>query len=449
MLREALDNLLGQFVLRIERIEDRLEELGLLETPTTLPPDPHALVGADHTASGLTTGQPLRATGATSFAFGALDLGNANAVTGTLAIARLGTTQSPTFNQGTFTGAVTMSGLNIGGITGGGTGIIQHARDADAGTNDDQILFRSRRGSSGTVADGFGLGWEAILETATGGTFQVVGQIIWDWVVAANATRSGRGTVNVLDSAGSHIAARFLPDGLTVPLGLNVGSESGAATGEIRSSGQVAVTGGTPRLDLGALVNRVLSFYDDATNAMAFQVRSSEFNFQTRGGVPIRFTKNDIGDASNAAADAVMMSIRSAGGVEIGSQTSDPGLGSLRADGYLAAATGVRPDNSSVRAHYARTVTLADDATTTLTVGGVTVPYGFYFIRDNTDGHSAIIHTRGGVNTAHVVYEVVAASWATADTDTKHCVYHNGTVYLLKNRRGGSRTYTIQELTLN
>ena len=47
--------------------------------------------------SGLTVGQPLRATSATAAAFGALDLANANAVTGVLPVSNLGTTQSPTF----------------------------------------------------------------------------------------------------------------------------------------------------------------------------------------------------------------------------------------------------------------------------------------------------------------------------------------------------------------
>lgn len=51
----------------------------------------HAIDGALHSASGLTVGQPLRATGATAFGFGALDLGNADAVTGTLPGGRGGT----------------------------------------------------------------------------------------------------------------------------------------------------------------------------------------------------------------------------------------------------------------------------------------------------------------------------------------------------------------------
>ena len=47
--------------------------------------------------SGLTTGQPLRATGAGTAAFGALDLANASAITGTLPVSYLGTAQTPTF----------------------------------------------------------------------------------------------------------------------------------------------------------------------------------------------------------------------------------------------------------------------------------------------------------------------------------------------------------------
>jgi len=54
-------------------------------------PTAHGLVSAYHTASGLTVGQVLRATAADAFGFGALDLANANAVTGALPIANGGT----------------------------------------------------------------------------------------------------------------------------------------------------------------------------------------------------------------------------------------------------------------------------------------------------------------------------------------------------------------------
>ena len=47
-------------------------------------PTAHDLVSATHTAAGLTAGQPLRATGVSGFDFGALDLANANAITGDL-----------------------------------------------------------------------------------------------------------------------------------------------------------------------------------------------------------------------------------------------------------------------------------------------------------------------------------------------------------------------------
>src|SRR5690349_442018 len=51
--------------------------------------------------SGLTTGQPLRATSTTAAAFGALDLANTNAVTGTLPVSRGGTglSAAPTNGQ--------------------------------------------------------------------------------------------------------------------------------------------------------------------------------------------------------------------------------------------------------------------------------------------------------------------------------------------------------------
>lgn len=50
----------------------------------------HDIITA-HTESGLTTGQIIRATGATTFAWGQLDLSNANAITGTLGSSYIGT----------------------------------------------------------------------------------------------------------------------------------------------------------------------------------------------------------------------------------------------------------------------------------------------------------------------------------------------------------------------
>jgi hypothetical protein len=61
--------------------------------------------------SGLTAGAVLRATGAGSAAFGAVDLADADAVTGTLPVSYLGTTQSPTFGA-----------LNLGSASGAATG---------------------------------------------------------------------------------------------------------------------------------------------------------------------------------------------------------------------------------------------------------------------------------------------------------------------------------------
>src|SRR6185295_5464992 len=52
------------------------------------------LLASDLTYSGLTTGQVLRATGASAAAFGAVDLANANAITGALPIANGGTGQT-------------------------------------------------------------------------------------------------------------------------------------------------------------------------------------------------------------------------------------------------------------------------------------------------------------------------------------------------------------------
>lgn len=67
----------------------------------TLTGGAHGLVGASHTASGLTTGQPMRATSATAFGFGAVDLANADAVTGALPNANVADLPASKITSGT------------------------------------------------------------------------------------------------------------------------------------------------------------------------------------------------------------------------------------------------------------------------------------------------------------------------------------------------------------
>ncbi|MCC6192254.1 MAG: hypothetical protein IT318_24750 [Anaerolineales bacterium] len=118
-------------------------ELQRIEQPAAGSVAAHALVGAAHTASGLTTGQPLRATGATSFAFGALDLANANAITGVLPVSYLGTNQSPQFD-----------GLQIGAANGAGTAI--QVNRTDAGASNTVTGLRIDRYSTSSPAAGIG-----------------------------------------------------------------------------------------------------------------------------------------------------------------------------------------------------------------------------------------------------------------------------------------------------
>lgn len=100
-------------------------------------PAPHDLISDRHTASGLTTGQVLRATGATAFAFGALDLANSNAVTGILPVANGGTgVATANANTGFFgptTGSPAAPGMRTLVIADMPADVVRRASSATAG----------------------------------------------------------------------------------------------------------------------------------------------------------------------------------------------------------------------------------------------------------------------------------------------------------------------------
>lgn len=93
--------------------------------------------------------------------------------------------------------------------------------------------------------------------------------------------------------------------------------------------------------------------------------------------------------------------------------------------------------------------TLADDATKDLPIG--TKPYSVIFIRDGTGGNLAIVATLGGRNTSAIIYDQDNV-WRNADTDTFHNIFRlndgGGDRYVIKNRRGGSRTYDAQYFSI-
>lgn len=87
------------------------------------------------------------------------------------------------------------------------------------------------------------------------------------------------------------------------------------------------------------------------------------------------------------------------------------------------------------------TGTLADDASLTLTN-----LHGFFYIREHTGNQLGFV--RAGYGGTPVV---ISSGFTinTADTDGNWCFFHNGSHYVLKNRNGGSRNYTVHALSMS
>jgi len=188
---------------RIEKLEKIIETMRSAEVAA----------GTYPAVSGLTTGTVLRATGATSAAFGAVDLANTAAVTGTLASARGGTGVS---NAGTITNASNTT------ITGGGT---------------------------------LGLAGYTLTVPATG-------------------------TAALLNVAQTFSATN------TFSAGLNVGTATGAAAGEISSSGSVYPGGTVLRLrtyeTTGVANGSTWTVRATGTNSAAFLIVAEATNGNER-----------------------------------------------------------------------------------------------------------------------------------------------------------------------
>lgn len=184
----------------------------LTGTPSSMTPTAHALesAGGYHTASGLTTGHVLRATGANSFAFGAIEAGDLPSVLGITAE----DVESGTYPQGDYT---------IRGrlLIDSGVGSIVYA----GGTDRDNVtsLFV---GSSLTGASGAKLGTYLYTKILTGGssTPAGLGVVTTYYTSEAQTGTSYAGWFNWENQGTGNVT--------TVEV-LNVGGGTGGGTGNI------------------------------------------------------------------------------------------------------------------------------------------------------------------------------------------------------------------------
>jgi hypothetical protein len=86
--------------------------------------------------------------------------------------------------------------------------------------------------------------------------------------------------------------------------------------------------------------------------------------------------------------------------------------------------------------------TLADDASVTLTGDN-----GWFFLREHTGNTIAFI--RAGYGAVGVAVSSSITNLVFTDTDTNWCFFHNGSDYVLRNRNGASRSYSLTVLTVS
>jgi len=186
----------------------------LQNIPSTFAPAAHALVGADHTAAGLAIGAVLRATSATAFAFGAVDLADSDAVTGVLPDANVAD-------------SITLTNLTqiTNRVIGDTTGDLAASRVDDGGAAATQALFSGAAGAAGFRAIAAGDLPSGFIDATTdfAATLCGTGQILEDqgasW--ACIATPAGGGAHNMLstthtDSTAAAVARGGLITGIGV-----------------------------------------------------------------------------------------------------------------------------------------------------------------------------------------------------------------------------------------
>ena len=245
---------------------------------------PFGGLGADWSypaLSGLTTGQPLRATGVMTAAFGALDLANADAVTGALPHGKGGTGlscapangQLPIGNGGGYTLANVTGTANQVVVT-NGAGTITLALPQNIHTSASPTF-------AGLTLSG--LTATRIPVAGIGGALGDDADLVFDGAQLKLAAQGSSGGVLLGGDVHLYRAAADLaqtPDSLKAEGGLAVGTESTTSAGEIKASGNVKSDGAFfPADDQGRVEYRNLALAAAGTSAVCATDKPYAFLF--------------------------------------------------------------------------------------------------------------------------------------------------------------------------
>ena len=220
--------------------------------------------------SGLTAGQPLRATGAAAAAFGALDLANANAVTNALPHGKGGIGLSGTPANGQLP-IGNGSGYTLANVTGTANQVVV---TNGAGTITLSLPQNVHTGASPTFA---GLTLSGLTATripfaGLGGALGDDADLAFDGAQLKLAAQGSSGGVLLGGDVQFYRAAANLaqtPDSLKVEGGLAVGTESTTTAGEIKASGNVKSDGAFfPGDEQGRVEYRNLALAAGGTSAV-------------------------------------------------------------------------------------------------------------------------------------------------------------------------------------
>ena len=226
-------------------------------------------------------------------------------------------------------------------------------------------------------------------------------------------------TIASLDGSGNlNINGLIASGSATIDGGLNLGTETGAGTGQIMMSGSLNIDNAQP-----------LNWKDNGGTARPIVILTAANNLE-------------IGSGSNYGGAMILHSGKSGGSIVwkdssgVTQMTIDE-AGNINPNGYI------EPGSSSrhIKSYEYSNI---PNGTSQQLVSDIAAPFGVIFIEDITDGAMAIFLVTGSAHTSKLIGNQGGAWSATLGTAGDDNVAWDGSSkFVIQNNRGGTRSYWV------